>query len=138
MVRKEILTKKTILKHRSHNYQDKMAPSYKSLQILPEKGSLGTHYFISKNDCYFEPLGYVKGGWAVLDLFSILFIKSELRLFHKISDNRILRSSSKSILDWSPFSHLLFKGSNYRATLVPLPEKVAPLKALLYNRIFPR
>ena len=46
------------------------------------------------------------GGWEVLDLSSILFIKSELRcrrfaplsnseiLIHKISDNRILRSSN--------------------------------------------
>ena len=46
------------------------------------------------------------GGLAVLDLTSILFIKSELYcrrfaalcnyeiLFHKISDNRILRSSN--------------------------------------------
>ena len=81
-----------------------MASSYISLQILPEKGSLGIHYFVSKHNCYFEPLGYVMGGWAVLDLASILFIKSQLHrrhfanicnsetLFHKISDNRILRS----------------------------------------------
>ena len=52
-----------------------MASSYISIQILPEKGSLGIHYFISRHDCYFEPLGYVIGGWAVLDLSSILFIK---------------------------------------------------------------
>ena len=77
-----------------------------SLQILPEKGSLGIHYFISKHDCYFEPLGYVIGRWTVLDLSSILFIKSEPNcrsfaplckseiLFHKISDNRVLRSSN--------------------------------------------
>ena len=83
-----------------------MAPSYISLQILPEKGSLGIHYFISKHYCYFEPLAYIMGGWVVLDLSSILFIKSELHcrcfaslcnseiLFHKISDNRILRSSN--------------------------------------------
>ena len=44
------------------------------------------------------------GRWAVLDLAAVLFIKSELHcrlfanicnsetLFHKISDNRILRS----------------------------------------------
>ena len=83
-----------------------MASSYILPQIPPEKGSLRIHYFISKHDCYFEPLGYVMGGWAVLDLSSILFIKSELHcrrfaplcnseiLFHKISDNRILRSSN--------------------------------------------
>ena len=76
-----------------------MASSYISIQILPEKGSLGIHYFISRHDCYFEPLGYVIGGWAVLDLSSILCIKSELHcrpfallcnseiLFHKTSDN---------------------------------------------------
>ena len=55
-----------------------MTFSYISLQILPEKGSLGIHYFISKHNCYFEPLGYVIGGWAVLDPTLILFIKSEL------------------------------------------------------------
>ena len=83
-----------------------MTSSYISLQILPEKGSLGIHYFISKHDCFFEPLGYVMGGWVVLSLFSILFIKSELHcrcfvplcnseiLFRKISNNRILRSSN--------------------------------------------
>ena len=83
-----------------------MASSYISPQILPEKGSLGIHYFISKHNCYFEPLGYVMGIWAVLDLSSILFIKSEQHcrrfaplcnseiLYHKISDNRILRSSN--------------------------------------------
>ena len=48
-----------------------MASSYKSLQSLPEKGSLGIHCFISKHDYYFEPLGYVMGGWAILDLSSI-------------------------------------------------------------------
>ena len=81
-----------------------MASSY-TRQILQEKGSLGVHYFISKYDFYFELLGYVMGGW-VLDLSSILFIKSELHcrffaplpnseiLFHKISDNQILRSSN--------------------------------------------
>ena len=81
-----------------------MASSY-TRQILQEKRSLGVHYFISKYDFYFELLGYVMGGW-VLDLSSILFIKSELHcrlfaplsnseiLFHKISDNQILRSSN--------------------------------------------
>ena len=81
-----------------------MGSSYISLQIIPEKGSLGIHCFISKHDGYLEPLGYVMGGWAVLDHFSILFIKSELHsrrfvplcksefLFRKISDNRILPS----------------------------------------------
>ena len=81
-----------------------MASGYISPQILSEKGSLGINYFISKHDCYFEPLGYVMGGWAVLDLSSILFIKSGLHcrrfaflsnseiLFHKISDNRIMCS----------------------------------------------
>ena len=54
-----------------------MASSYISIQLPPEKGSLGIHYFISKHDSYFEPLGYMMGGWAVLDLSSILFIKSE-------------------------------------------------------------
>ena len=44
-----------------------MASSYISPQILPEKGSLEIHYFISKHDCYFEPLEYVMGGWAVLN-----------------------------------------------------------------------
>ena len=75
-------------------------------KFSPKKGSLGIHYFISKHDCYFEPLGYVMGGWTVLDLPSISFIKSELHcrsfaplcnseiLFHKISDNPILRSSN--------------------------------------------
>ena len=74
--------------------------------MLPEKGSLGIHYFISKHGCYFEPLRYVISGWAVLDLFSNLLIKSDLHcrqfaslcnsdiLFHKISDNRILHSSN--------------------------------------------
>ena len=83
-----------------------MASSFLSLQVLPENGSLGIHYFISKHDCYFEPVGYVLGGWAVLDLSSILFLKSKLYcrrfaplcnceiLFHKISDNRIIRSSN--------------------------------------------
>ena len=83
-----------------------MASSYISPQILPEKRSLEIHYFISKHDCYFEPLEYVMGGWAVLNLSSIVFIKSELHyrhfaplcsseiLFHKISDNRILRPSN--------------------------------------------
>ena len=82
-----------------------MASSYISLQILPEKESLRIHYFISKHDCYFEPSEYAMGCWVVLDLSSILFIKSELHcrrfaplcnseiLFYKISDNRILRSS---------------------------------------------
>ena len=78
-----------------------MASSYISLQIPPQKkGGLGIHYFISKHDWFLEPLGYVMGGWAVLDLHSISFIKSELHcrsfvplcnseiLFHKISDNR--------------------------------------------------
>ena len=55
-----------------------MTSSYISLQILPGKESLGIHYFISKNDCYFEPLGYVMGGCVVLDLSSILFINPEL------------------------------------------------------------
>ena len=55
-----------------------MTSSYISLQILPEKGSLGIHYFISKHDCFFEPLVYVMGEWVVLGLFLILFIKSEL------------------------------------------------------------
>ena len=72
-----------------------MASRYIPLQILPEKGRLGIHYF----DCYFEPSGYVMGWWAVLDLSSIFFIKSKLHcrrfatlcnsktsLFHKISD----------------------------------------------------
>ena len=54
-----------------------MAPSYISLQVLPEKGSLGIHYFISKHDYYFEPLGYVMDGWAVLDLSSILFLSQK-------------------------------------------------------------
>ena len=83
-----------------------MRSSYISLQILPEKISLGIHYFISKDDCYFEPLGYAMDGWAVLDLSSILLIKSEIHcwrfallcnseiVFHRISDNRILRSSN--------------------------------------------
>ena len=83
-----------------------MVSSYISPLILPEKGILGIHYFTSKHDCYVEPLGYVMGGWAVLDLSSILFIKLELHcghfaplwnseiLFHEISDNRILRSSN--------------------------------------------
>ena len=53
-----------------------MASSYISPQILPEKGSLGIHYFISKHDCYSELLRYVMGGWAVLDHPSILYIKS--------------------------------------------------------------
>ena len=82
-----------------------MASSYISPQILPAKGGLGIHYFISKHDCYFEPLGYVMGVWAVLEIY-YLFIKSELYcrrfaplcnseiVFHKISDNRILRSSN--------------------------------------------
>ena len=39
-----------------------MASSYIPLQIHPGKGSLGIHYFISKRDCYFQPLGYVMGG----------------------------------------------------------------------------
>ena len=76
-----------------------MASSYLSLRILPEKGSLGIHYFILKHDCFFELLGYVMGGWPVLDFSSILSIKPELLcrrfallcnseiLFHKISDN---------------------------------------------------
>ena len=55
-----------------------MTSSYISLQILPGKESLGIHYFILKNDCYFEPLGYVMGGCVVLDLSSILFINPEL------------------------------------------------------------
>ena len=58
----------------------------KILQILPEKGSSKTHYFISKHDCYFESLGYVMGKWAVLvagalRLYVILkfcFIKSQI------------------------------------------------------------
>ena len=82
-----------------------MASSYISLQIIPEKGSLRIHCFISKHDGYLKPLGYVMGGWAFLDLSLILFIKSELHsrrfpplcksefLFRKISDNRILPSS---------------------------------------------
>ena len=56
-----------------------MTFSYISLQILPDKGSLGIHYFISKHDCCFEPLGYVMGGWAVLDVSSTLFIKTTLQ-----------------------------------------------------------
>ena len=83
-----------------------MTYSYISLQMLPEKGSLGIHYFISKHGCYFEPLRYVISGWAVLDIFSNLLIKSDLHsrrfaslcnsdiLFHKISDNPILHSSN--------------------------------------------
>ena len=83
-----------------------MTYSYVSLQMLPEKGSLGIHYFISKHGCYFEPLRYVISGWAVLDIFSNLLIKSDLHsrrfaslcnsdiLFHKISDNPILHSSN--------------------------------------------
>ena len=55
-----------------------MTSSYISVQILPGKGSLGIHFFISKHDCCLEPLGYVMGEWEVLDLPSILFIKSEL------------------------------------------------------------
>ena len=125
-----------------------MASSY----ISPQTGSspLGTHYFISKHDCYFEPLGYVMGGWEILDLSSILFIKSKLYcrrfallcnseiLFYKISDNRILRFSNLSISHWNSVSCPLFKASKYHTTLVPLPEKVAPLKALVYDRIFAR
>ena len=110
-------------------------------EILPEKGSLGTHFFILKYDCYFEPSGYVMGGWAVLELSSILFIKSELHcgriaswcnseiLFHKISDNQILRSLNLICIRLA---------LNYQTTLVPFPEKVAPLKALIYDIIFVR
>ena len=41
-----------------------VASSYISSQILPEKGSSGIHYFISKHNCYFEPFEYVMGEWA--------------------------------------------------------------------------
>ena len=69
---------------------------------INSKTGLGIHYFVSKHDFYFEPLGYVMGGRAVLDLSSMLFIKSERFaplcnseiLFHKTSNNRILRSSN--------------------------------------------
>ena len=79
-----------------------MASGNISPQILLEKGSLGIHYFISKHDSYFEPLECVMGGWAALDLCSVLSIKSELHCrhfallcnseisFHKTSDNRML------------------------------------------------
>ena len=89
------------------------------------------------------------GGW-VLDLSSILFIKSELHcrffaplsnseiLFHKISDNQILRSSNYSISGWSPVSRPLFKAPKCQTTLVPLHGKFASLKALVYDRIFAR
>ena len=68
------------------------------------------HYFFF--DVFFSLKVYkhlsavVMGGWAVLDLSSILFINSELHctsfaplcnseiLFNKISENRILRSSN--------------------------------------------
>ena len=94
-----------MLKHRAQYYQYEWHLDI-SLQILPEKVSSGIHYFISKHYCYFEPFWYVMDGWAVLDLSSILFIKLELYcrrfaplynskvLFHKISGNRILRSSN--------------------------------------------
>ena len=76
MGRKEILTQKK--KKLITELSGWVASSYISSQILPEKGNSGIHYFISKHNCYFEPFKYVMGEWAVLDLSSILFIKSEL------------------------------------------------------------
>ena len=76
-----------------------MTSSYISLEAIPDAGSLGIHFFISQDECYFEPLGYVMGGLVILDLFSILFSKPELYcgrfaplchseiLLHKVSDN---------------------------------------------------
>ena len=59
--KRNINSKKTIPKHRSQYYQYEWHLAI-SLEILPEKESLGIHYFISKHHCYFEPLGYVMGG----------------------------------------------------------------------------
>ena len=98
--------KKNLVKHQKFSKYLDQDCSYISLQILPDKGNLGIHFFLSKHDCYFEPLGYVMGRWAVLNFSSILFKELELHcgyfvplcnfevLFHKISNNRILRSSS--------------------------------------------
>ena len=38
--------------------------------------------------------------------------------------------------DWSLVSRPLFKAPSYQTTLVPLPEKMAPLEALVCDRMF--
>ena len=127
-----------------------MTSTYISLQILPDKGRLGIHFFISKHDCYFERVGYIMGGWAALDLSSILFKVPEIHCgcFAPLysSDVHFIKSQlikcfvlrTLPISDWSPVSRPLFKAPNYQTSLVPVSEKVAPLKALIYDRIFAR
>ena len=95
---------------------------------------LGIHFFISKIECYFESLGYVMGRWAVSDLSSYFdFIRLYVILkFYSINSQIIeycvLRAQS---------IEAQFKVPNYRTALVSLPEKVASLKALVYDRSLP-
>ena len=58
--KRNINSKKAILKHKSQNYQCEwhLAVYFKFLQ----KRGFRNPLFISKYDCYFEPLEYVKGG----------------------------------------------------------------------------
>ena len=61
-----------MLKHRLQYYQYEW-----HLETHLEKVSSGIHYFISKHYCYFEPFGYVMGGW-------VGSIRSFLDFIHKI------------------------------------------------------
>ena len=86
-------------------------------------------------------------GWAILDLSLILFIKPKLHcgrftllcnseiLLSQIIEFCVLRTQLISKPSAPPCFKLL---TNYRTTLVPLPEKVAHSKALAYDRTFAR
>ena len=47
----------------------------------PRKGEF-KNPLLSLKTCYLEPLWYAMGGWKVLDLSSILFIKPEIHCKH--------------------------------------------------------
>ena len=85
-------------------------------------------WWVGHSSSLFIKLGLHSGHFAPL--------RNSKTLFHKISDNWILRSSNPIYFRLGTVSRPLFKAPNYRTTLVPLPKKFDPLKELAHDRIF--